>query len=122
LLAAIAAGMLLFALGRGAAAVWPYSLVADQLLPGTAPVTVNAGIPFIVHDSYATEVCVSSGSGRLLTPIVVSAGDPVFNSLYFRDKAVAVQADMPFVVRDVHGTQICISSRGGKALPPLVAP
>ena len=122
LLGGIAIGVLLFVLGRGGGAAWRYTLAAPQFLANGTPVTVGAGIPFVVHDSYATQVCVSSGSGRLLTPIVVSPQDPVLLSTYFRNKAQVVTADLPFVVRDAHGTQICISSRGGKALPPLVAP
>lgn len=97
-----------------------YSVVDGHFLRMDA--AVHAGIPFMVHDVYATQLCVSTESGRLLTPIVVSAANPIGNLSILRGTAETVHANIPFVVRDAYGTQVCISSRDGKALPPLVAP
>jgi hypothetical protein len=85
-----------------------------------APSYVHAGVPFLVRDSYATLICISTRSGRPFPPFVapsprsglgVDSGTPAY-----------VRAGIPFVVRDRLGSQYCISSRGGEPLPPFILP
>jgi hypothetical protein len=83
------------------------------------PTFVQAGIPFVVRDGYATQVCVSTRSGRLLPPFVGPA-DPL-DAGVAPDRSATVQVGVPFVVHG-DGTQICVSTRGGRSLPPFILP
>jgi hypothetical protein len=81
-----------------------------------APSHIQAGVPFIVRDNYATQVCISTRSGKPLPPFITPPGqfDVVLQG------PVRVQAWVPFEVQDSYGSQICISSRGGEPLLPFV--
>jgi hypothetical protein len=85
-----------------------------------APGSVHAGVPFVVRDGYATQLCISSHSGRALLPFVVSAG-AVDNGMQL-DEPRRVAAGIPFTVEDGIGTTLCVSTRGGQPLPPFVVP
>ena len=117
-----ATAFVLLACAIGATIVAGPLLAGQRLLGISAPHTVKADIPFVVHDSYATQLCVSTHSGRLIAPVVVSASDPLMGLPAYRRNAVKVDANLPFIVRDPHGVQICVSTRSGNALPPIVAP
>jgi hypothetical protein len=93
-----------------------YGAVLSNLTGREVPAYIQAGVPFTTHDNYATQMCISTRSGQLLSPFVTPPG---------QSGAVApahVQAWVPFMVHDRHGTQICISTRGGDTFPPFVAP
>ncbi len=108
-----------FAVLHGAAGVRSIAALSD-LAPMSTPTYVYAGVPFVVRDSYATQICVSTHPGRLLPPFVVSA-DSLYTSAP-SGSSPDVQALVPFMVHDHNGTQICVSTRGGQSLPPFIAP
>jgi hypothetical protein len=101
----------------------PGSLYATVLGDGagtSVPDHVHAGVPFVVRDSYASQVCISSRSGRPLPPFVLpptqfGVGSPASGT-------ADVRAGVPFVVRDANGIQVCVSTRGGQSFPPFIAP
>ena len=97
-----------------------YTGVLGDLVGTNVPAHVQAGLPFVVRDSYATQVCISSRSGQPLPPFVAPAdrfsfGAPTLAPTY-------VQAGVPFMLQDSNGTQICVSTRRGQVLPPFVVP
>jgi hypothetical protein len=100
--------------GRG------YAAVLTRVGSIGAPSYVHAGVPFWVRDSYATQICISTRSGRPLLPFVAPAVR--FGSGASAGTPANIQAGMPFVVRDQLGSQYCISSRGGEPLPPFILP
>lgn len=81
---------------------------------------VYAGVPFVVHDRYATQICISSRSGRPLPPFVSPALN--FAAGGVRSAPASVHAGIPFVVRDGHSMQICVSTREGQPLLPFIDP
>ena len=85
----------------------------------SAPGYVHAGVPFIVRDGYAAQLCISSRSGRPLPPFVVRAD--AFGGIQ-PDGLQHVDAGIPFVVKDSFGTTLCVSTRGGHPLAPFVIP
>ena len=97
-----------------------YAAVLSDVVGTNAPSYVHAGVPFVVRDSHATQVCVSSQSGRPLLPFVVPAGQ--HSGVMAAHTAGDVHAGMPFVVRDTNGTQVCVSTQGGQSFPPFIAP
>jgi hypothetical protein len=86
----------------------------------SAPLRVHAGVPFVIRDRYATQICVSSHDGEPLPPFVLPT-DGQSPGVVLR-LGGQVQALVPFVVRDRNGTQVCVSSRGGRVYLPLVVP
>jgi hypothetical protein len=98
-----------------------FALVVPGLGAGLgAPGYVHAGVPFIVRDGYAAQLCVSSHSGRPLPPFVTPAG--AFSSGMQPDEPRRVAAGIPFTVEDGSGTTLCVSTRGGQPLVPFVVP
>jgi hypothetical protein len=101
-------------------ASWQYAAAFGAAVGTTAPSYVQADVPFVVRDSYATLLCISSHSGRPLLPFVVPA------SQYGEGTAASadgdVHAGVPFVVRDSSGSQLCVSARGGQSVPPFIEP
>lgn len=96
-----------------------YSAILTNMPDAPAPGYVQAGVPFMVRDGYATQICVSTHAGRPLLPFVTPSA--TFGAAARREPD-HVHAGVPFTVQDGHGTQICISSRGGQPLPPLIGP
>ncbi|HWE60545.1 MAG TPA: hypothetical protein VHB98_02430 [Chloroflexota bacterium] len=97
-----------------------YAAVLGDIAGTTAPSYVQAGLPFVVRDSYAAQVCISTSSGRPLLPFLVPVGQ---TSVITAAGATGdVQAGVPFVVRDSNGTQVCVSTKGGRSFPPFIAP
>jgi hypothetical protein len=84
------------------------------------PQYVQAGVPFIVRDSYATLLCISNRSGYPLQPFIL----PGKQTLRYRSGAAPahVQAGVPFIVHDAKGAQLCVSNRSGQPLPPYLGP
>jgi hypothetical protein len=85
-----------------------------------APASVHAVVPFVVHDSYAIQVCISSRSGRPLLPFILPADS--FGAGTHATATADVRAGVPFLVRDANGMQVCVSTRVGQSFPPFVAP
>jgi hypothetical protein len=85
----------------------------------SGPGYVYAGVPFVVRDSYATQLCIASHSGRALPPFVGPA-DGVGGTQ--PDGEQRVDAGIPFTVEDGFGTTLCVSTRGGRSLTPFVVP
>ncbi len=112
-------GILLYAVTHVRSLLVAAVVLADMRGSG-APTYVYAGIPFVVHDRYATQLCISSRSGRPLPPFVVPAPLSSFGSL--SAAPARVQGGMPFVVRDGRSTQLCVSTRGGVPLLPFIVP
>ena len=111
-------GIIAVAVLHGAAGVPSLAALGD-LRSISTPTYVYAGVPFMVQDSYATQLCVSSRSGWFLPPFVVSGarfgGTPT-------GSPSEVRAYVPFMVHDHGGTQVCVSTRSGQLLPPPVVP
>jgi hypothetical protein len=109
---------------------WSVSLAA--VVPSGsagAPGYVQAGLPFVVRDGYATQVCISSHSGRPLPPFVAPADafspDMPFDAFSTGMPLGGQQrigAGIPFTVNDSFGTVLCMSTRGGQVLLPFVVP
>ena len=97
-----------------------YAAALGDLASTTTPSYVYAGVPFVVRDSYGTQICVSTRAGQPLPPFVVPAGQN--GAGWATGGTGTVQAGVPFVVQDHNGTQVCISTRGGQSLPPFIAP
>lgn len=105
-----------------------YAAVLSPIGRTSAPAYVHAGVPFLVRDSYATLICISTRSGRPYLPFVAPASR--FGSGAYAGTPASIQAGMPesiqagtpFVVRDQLGSQYCISSRGGEPLLPFILP
>ena len=97
-----------------------YSAVLEAANGTIAPDYVHAGVPFIVRDHYATQICVSTRSGRPLLPFVSPVPRYTFNT--GSGAPARVRAGVPFEVRDNNGVQICISTRGGQPLLPFIYP
>jgi hypothetical protein len=103
--------------------VWRAQLAAVMLRDmggSSAPVDVYAGIPFVIHDGYATQLCISSHSGRPLPSFVVPVAASRSSSLHAAP--ARVQAGMPFVVHDGWSTLLCVSTRSGESLVPFIVP
>jgi hypothetical protein len=96
------------------------SAVLARVEGSGAPDYVYADVPFVVHDRYATQICISSRSGRPLPPFVSPALR--FGAGGVSPAPDSVHAWIPFVVRDGHSTQICVSTRGGQPLLPFIDP
>jgi hypothetical protein len=84
------------------------------------PKYVQAGVPFILRDNYATLVCISNHAGQPLQPFISPGGWPP--SFRHGEAPAYVQAGMPFTVRDGSSAQLCISTRSGEPLPPFIEP
>jgi hypothetical protein len=97
-----------------------YAAALGRIGSKSAPEYVHAGVPFLVRDSYATQICISTRSGRPYLPFVAPAS--WFGSGGYAGTPASVQAGKPFVVRDQLGSQYCISSRGGEPLLPFILP
>lgn len=82
---------------------------------------VLAGVPFIMRDDYATQMCVSSRAGRLLPPLVLPP-EPFSSHVTHIITYMRVRAWVPFMVQDGKSMQLCISSKGGDAFLPFLAP
>ncbi len=111
-------GIVAVAVLHGAAGVPSLAALGD-LKSISTPTYVYAGVPFMVQDGYATQLCISSRSGWLLPPFVVSAA---LSASAPPGSASEVRAYVPFMVHDHTGTQICVSTRRGQLLPPPVVP
>jgi hypothetical protein len=96
------------------------AVVLSEMRGSSAPTYVYAGIPFVIHDGYATQLCISNRSGRSLPPFVVPA--PVSSIGSLRVAPAHVQAGTPFLVHDGWSTQLCASTRSGEPLVPFVVP
>jgi hypothetical protein len=97
-----------------------YATVVGDSVGGSVPAYVHAGVPFVVRDAYASQLCMSSRSGRPLLPFILPAtqldgGTPASGT-------ADVQAGVPFMVRDANGVQVCVSTRGGHSFPPFIVP
>jgi hypothetical protein len=110
----VTCGLALVALHRPVAL--KYAATLGDLARTSTPADIAAGVPFVVRDSYATQICVSTRAGQPYPPFVAPADSSTGGS-YER-----VQAGVPFLVRDRTGTQVCISTRDGQALPPFIMP
>jgi hypothetical protein len=85
------------------------------------PSYIQAGVPFIVRDNYATLLCISTRAGQPLQPFISPGNWPVW--IANEHAPIHVQAGVPFTVQDGKGgTQMCISTRSGEPLPPFLAP
>jgi hypothetical protein len=91
--------------------------VASRNAGESAPDYVHAGVPFIVRDAYAAQLCISARSGRPLPPFVTCV-----DAQGSGDGLQRVDAGIPFRVNDGSGTTLCVSSRGGQALAPFIVP
>ncbi|HWE63046.1 MAG TPA: hypothetical protein VHB98_15140 [Chloroflexota bacterium] len=97
-------------------------LIEARLLDASSafvePRYVQAGVPFIVRDNYATLVCISNHSGYPLEPFI----SPTHWSIRYQYGTAPsyVEAGMPFRVQDSEGTQFCISTRSGRPLMPFL--
>ena len=94
--------------------------VLDEFTSMKATSYVHAGVPFLVQDKYAIQLCISTRSGQPLPPFILPANQP--NAFIAARTSREVQAGVPFVLQDSNGTQICVSTRGGKLFPPFVVP
>lgn len=85
------------------------------------PTYVQAGVPFVVRDNYATLLCISTRAGQPLQPFIAPGTWPTWDTSY--GAPMHVQAGVPFTVHDGKGgSQLCISTRSGEPLPPFIAP
>src|SRR5690348_13806719 len=72
------------------------------------PTHIVPGIPYVIGDQYAKQVCISSREGRPLPPFIVPAGQVAVPNT----STQIIKAGIPFVIQDGYSTELCISSHG----------